>query len=140
MAIRVTERTSMPDMFRWELRSDPELLSELRLRLRHYLAQPAVPADVAADMILSLHEAAKNAVRAAGNRPVEVLVWPEGNVMRAQVRDHGTGFQVAGGHRCPSAWQTHGRGLYLMHSLMDNVEIDCSDGVTVSMSKRRLPD
>jgi anti-sigma regulatory factor (Ser/Thr protein kinase) len=137
MTTVATECTGTPGTFKWELRGDPELLSELRLQLRRYLARSEVPADVAADVILSLHEAAKNALRADGGRPVEVLVWREGDLLRARVRDHGAGFQMARGQRCPRAWQTRGRGLYLIRSLMDSVEVDCSDGVTVSMSKRR---
>ena len=136
----MAQHATMQDTFRWEQQGDPELLADLRLQLRRYLTPTVVPADVAADMILSLHEAAKNALRAAGGRPVEVLVWADGNLLRARVRDHGAGFRVAGGRRCPRVWQTHGRGLYLMRSLMDSVDIDCSDGVTISMSKRRLPD
>jgi serine/threonine-protein kinase RsbW len=139
MTTAATECTGTPGTFRWELRADPELLSELRLQLRRYLAGTGVPDDVAADVILSLHEAAKNALHADGGQPVEVLVWREGNLLRARVRDHGAGFQMAADNRCPPAWQTHGRGLYLIRSLMDSVEVDCSDGVTVSMSKRRQP-
>jgi anti-sigma regulatory factor (Ser/Thr protein kinase) len=89
-------------------------------------------------VILSLHEAAQNALHAGGCRPVEIVVWTEDDVVRASVRDHGAGFEADDSLSCPSTWQTHGRGLFLIRSLMDSVEIDSSDGVTVLMS-RRLP-
>jgi anti-sigma regulatory factor (Ser/Thr protein kinase) len=140
MAPTSTFPTAARDAFRWTLQEDPALLSELRIRLRRYLAPPAVPVEVATDVILSLHEAAKNALRAGGRRPVEIVVWTEDELVWACVRDHGAaGFPATGSSRRPPAWQTHGRGLFLMHSLMDSVEIDSSDGVTVFMSKRRSP-
>jgi anti-sigma regulatory factor (Ser/Thr protein kinase) len=138
MAPTLTFPTVARGAFRWALREDPALLSELRVRLRRYLAPPAVPAEVATAVVLALHEAAKNALRAGGRRPVEIAVWTEDELVWACVRDHGAaGFPAAGSPGRPPVWQTHGRGLFLMRTLMDSVEIDSSDGVTVFMSKRR---
>jgi anti-sigma regulatory factor (Ser/Thr protein kinase) len=138
MAPTLTLRDVARGAFRWTLPQDPARLSELRVHLRRYLAPPAVPIEVAADIILSLHEAAKNAQRAGGPRPVEIVVWTENDIVRAWVRDGGAGFPAGEPSDRPSAWQTHGRGLFLMRSLMDSVEIDGSDGVTVFMSKNCL--
>jgi anti-sigma regulatory factor (Ser/Thr protein kinase) len=139
MAATLTLRDVARGAFRWTLTQDPAHLAEFRVHLRRYLAPPAVPAKVAADIILSLHEAAKNAQRAGGLRPVEIVVWTENDVVRAWVRDSGAGFRADEPSDRPSAWQTHGRGLFLMRSLMDSVQIDGSDGVTVFMSKNCLP-
>jgi anti-sigma regulatory factor (Ser/Thr protein kinase) len=139
MAPTLTYRDVSRGAFHWTLWDDPALLAELRVHLRRYLAPPAVSAEVAADVILSLHEAAKNAQRAGGRRPVEIAVWTEDDMVRAWVRDRGAGFLDDASPSRPSAWQTHGRGLFLMRSLMDSVEIDDSDGVTVFMSKHRSP-
>ena len=138
MAATLTLRNVARGAFRWTLPQDPAHLSELRVNLRRYLA-PAVPAKAAADIILSLHEAAKNAQRAGGLRPVEIVVWTENDMVRAWVHDSGAGFLADEPSDRPSAWQTHGRGLFLMRSLMDSVEIDGSDGVSVFMSKNCLP-
>lgn len=124
------------DVFRWQLDGDLAALAELRGQLRDYLAERAVPAAVAADVLLSLQEASKNALRASGGRPVDVAVSIENGSVSVCVSDHGRGFAPSARQSCPSAWQTRGRGLYLMRSLMDSVEIDCSDGATVSMRRR----
>jgi anti-sigma regulatory factor (Ser/Thr protein kinase) len=139
MAAALTLHDAARGAFRWTLREDPAHLSEMRVQLRRYLAPPAVPAGVAADIILSLHEAAKNAQRAGGRQPVEIVVWTADGMVRAWVRDRGAGFPAERPSDRPSAWQTHGRGLFLMRSLIDSVEIDGSDGVTVFMSKNCGP-
>jgi anti-sigma regulatory factor (Ser/Thr protein kinase) len=140
MATTLSLHSATPGAFRWTLREDTALLSELRIRLRRYLAPPDVPPEVADAVVLSLHEAAKNALRAGGRQPVEIVVWMDDDCIQACVRDHGpAGSVVDRSPGRPSAWQTHGRGLFLMHTLMDSVEIDSSDGVTVFMSKRRRP-
>jgi anti-sigma regulatory factor (Ser/Thr protein kinase) len=124
------------DAFRWDLRGALAELAELRLRLRVYLAQRSVPAADVDATILAVHEASKNALRARAGQAVTIAVWIEDEVMYARVRDQGSGLAAGTSHRCPSPRHTHGRGLFLMHSLMDNVEIDCSDGTTVSMRRR----
>jgi anti-sigma regulatory factor (Ser/Thr protein kinase) len=60
----VTKSRAQGGAFRWELRSAFELLAELRLQLRAYMAEQAVPAEVAADVVLAVQEASKNAMRA----------------------------------------------------------------------------
>lgn len=80
------------DAFRWQLDGDLAALAELRLQLRDYLAERAVPATVANDVLLSLQEASKNAVRASGGRPVDVAVSIERDSVSVCVSDHGRGF------------------------------------------------
>ena len=136
MGTRTTKSGVGKDAFRWELRSDLAALAELRATLRDYLAQHAVSSAAAADVILSLQEAAKNAMRAGGGRPVSVSVWIKRDTINVRVRDHGAGFSVSAPRRCPRAWQTGGRGLYVMRTLMDSVDIDCSNGAMVLMRRR----
>jgi hypothetical protein len=61
MKVVVTESPAQGGAFRWELRGAFELLAERRLQLRAYLTQQAMPADVAADVVLAVQEASKNA-------------------------------------------------------------------------------
>ena len=136
MSTRTTIGGAGKDAFRWELRSDLAALAELRARLRDFLARQAVSSAAAADVILSLQEAAKNAMRASGGRPVRVTVWIRRDTVNVCVRDHGAGFSLSAPRRCPRVWQTGGRGLYVMRTLMDSVEIDCSDGAMVLMRRR----
>ena len=85
------------DAFRWQLDGDLAALAELRLELGDYLAERAVPATVAADVLLSLQEAAKNALRASGGRPVDVAVSIENGSVSVCVRDHGRALLRAPG-------------------------------------------
>jgi anti-sigma regulatory factor (Ser/Thr protein kinase) len=135
---RVTGCAFGQGAFRRELQSVVELLGELRRELRAYLAEHAVPADVAADVVLAVQEAAKNAMRARPGRSVAIAVWVQAQVVCVSVKDQGTGLVLADDapRGCPSAWSTHGRGLYLMRSVMDSVAIDCSDGTSISMRRR----
>ena len=124
--------------FRRELQGVFELLGELRRELRVYLAEHAVPADVAADVVLAVQEAAKNAMRAGPGRTVAISVQVQAQGVCVSVKDQGGGLAFADdpSRGCPSAWSTHGRGLYLMRSVMDSVAIDCSDGTSISMLRR----
>jgi anti-sigma regulatory factor (Ser/Thr protein kinase) len=136
MNAAMTECELRHDAFRWESLGAFADLAELRLRLRIYLAQRAVPAADLAAIVLGLQEASKNALRASAGDAVTVAVWIEDEVIYACVSDQGSGLARGTPHDCPSPWQTHGRGLYLMRCLMDGVEIDCSAGTKVWMQRR----
>jgi anti-sigma regulatory factor (Ser/Thr protein kinase) len=122
--------------FRRDLQGVFELLGELRRELRAYLAEHAVPADVAADVVLAVQEAAKNAMRAGPGRTVAIAVHVQAQVVCVSVKDQGGGLTDNASRGCPSAWSTHGRGLYLMRSVMDSVAVDCSDGTSITMRRR----
>ena len=105
------------------------------MQVRAYLDRHDVPADVTADVVLAIQEATKNAVRASSGETVVVTVWLRGGSVWVRVRDHGSGLLRRGSPRCPSVWLTHGRGLCLMHALMDGVEVQRSRGTRVTMHR-----
>jgi anti-sigma regulatory factor (Ser/Thr protein kinase) len=117
------------------LDGDLGALGALRLEARAYLARHDVPRDVAADVVLAIQEATKNAVRASSGETVAVTVWVDGGAVWVRVRDRGKGLARRGSPRCPSVWRTHGRGLCLMHALMDGVAIERSRGTRVTMHR-----
>lgn len=131
-----TECQFGPEAFRRQLEGVFGLLAELRRELRGYLAARGVPADVVADVVLAVQEAAKNSLRASAGQPVDVAVWVRRQVVCVSVRDRGDGLAAEVSRGCPSAWSTHGRGLYLMRSVMDSVAIDCTHGTIVCMRRR----
>lgn len=94
-----------------------------------------MPAAVAADIVLATQEAAKNAVLAGSGRRVTVAAWIEDEAIWVRVQDAGKGFAQRRSRRCPSVWSTHGRGLYLMQALMDEVEITHAHGTRVVMCR-----
>ena len=131
-------RTSTPERraaLRRRLDGDLGALSTLRHEARAYLARRHVPDDVAADIILATQEAAKNAVRAGSGETVTVTLWIDRTAVWVRVRDRGRDPAWRGSARCPSVWRTHGRGLCLMHALMDGVEIERSRGTRVTMHR-----
>ncbi|HUK76824.1 MAG TPA: ATP-binding protein [Thermoleophilia bacterium] len=120
---------------RRRLDGDLGALGALRLEARTYLTGRHVPDDVTADIVLAIQEAAKNAVRASSGESVTVTVWVDGGAVWVRVRDRGKGLTRRGSPRCPSVWRTHGRGLCLMHALMDGVAIERSRGTRVTMHR-----
>jgi len=122
-------------VLRRRLDGDFGALGALRHEARVYLADRHVPDDVAADVILAIQEAAKNAVRASSGETVTVTLWVDRMAVWVRVRDRGKGLARRGSPRCPSVWRTHGRGLCLMHALMDGVDIERSRGTRVTMHR-----
>jgi len=130
-----TTTPGRPGVLRRRLDGDLGALGTLRLQVRAYLAGNHVPDDVAADIVLALQEATKNAVRASSGSAVTVTLWIDRGAVWVRVSDHGKGLLRRGSPRCPSVWQTHGRGLCLMHALMDTVDIERSRGTRVTMHR-----
>jgi len=120
---------------RRRLDGDLAALGALRIQARAYLDRHGVPPDVTADVVLAIQEAAKNAVRASAGEAVVVTLWLDGGSIWVRVRDHGSGLERRGSPRCPSVWRTHGRGLCLMHALMDGVVVERSQGTRVTMHR-----
>lgn len=131
----MTRRERKQARLRCSLDGDLATLGALRSRLRVYLANRSVPAEVEADIVLATQEAAMNAVRAGAGTPVSVAVWADPEAIWVSVQDSGRGFAHHCLPRWPSPWSTHGRGLCLMHALMDGVEITHAHGTRVVMHR-----
>jgi serine/threonine-protein kinase RsbW len=125
----------MDDTLDISIPPEPACLAYVRARAERFLRGRVSDVD-ADDVVLSLSEACKNGIRSSGTRVhVRLAFAPEG--LRVQVSDGGDGFDVAAqGHECPDALAIGGRGLYLIHALMDDVTIACEGGTTVTMVKR----
>lgn len=93
---------------------------------------------------LAVTEAVSNAIRHGSplgdNDVIELSVADSPARLVVTVRDRGVGF-VPDGYALPDplSFVDHGRGLYLIHTLMDEVNYDGSDGTTVRMTKRKPP-
>ena len=124
----------MTQALRLSFPADPARLSCVRRSVRDFLGQVSASERTVEDVVLSLHEACKNAIR-FGGAPVDIELELRVTPSRlcATVHDHGAGFDAD--FRCPGPANPRGRGLFLMSALMDDVQIDCTDGTTVTMSK-----
>lgn len=113
-----------------------EELRSLRHALTRWLAGQGTPPDVGADVALAAHEAATNAVEHAYRQE------PGDLVVRASHDDVGVVVVVTdeGRWRPPGRTDQRGRGLTLMHHLMDGVEIDPSpSGTRVTLRRDVAP-
>ena len=114
-------------------------LCALREWLRGELSSCADRASVA-DVVVATQEAATNSLRSRGaaGRPVKVHVTVDDDYVWVEVVDSGSGFADAD-TACarPSTESVNGRGLYLIRSLMDVLEISSYPaGSRVRMGKR----
>jgi anti-sigma regulatory factor (Ser/Thr protein kinase) len=119
------------------VRTQSELLT-LRHLLSRSLQQRGCSAGDVQAVVLAAHEAAKNGLRFSGDRPVDVTLRFEGDQIAVCVADSGPGFEHDHWRgTLPDVRQTSGRGLHLMHGLMDCVDVVVEPaGCVVRMAKR----
>ena len=94
------------------------------------------------ELALALTEALANAVKHGSkgdpSREVKCRVTVEGSAMTVMVRDSGTGFDpgsVANPLESAGLSADHGRGLYMIRQLMDEVRFE-RNGAEIHMTKR----
>ncbi len=104
-------------------------LQEIRpavLAVKEYLADEGLnPGEINA-CELALTEACNNAVEYASNdgrsKPVDITITCDRSHVELRINDHTAGFSMPDQVVLPELESTSGRGLFLMHSLMDQVE------------------
>jgi anti-sigma regulatory factor (Ser/Thr protein kinase) len=122
-------------VFRVTLPALPEQLAGLRRALRGWLSAIGADEDTAADVLLACGEAAANAVEHAfpddpGELTVQLRLSAD-RELTVRVADTGRWRRVpAPGDR--------GRGLPLMHAVMDSVRVEPGEGGTVVTMRRRM--
>lgn len=108
--------------------------AEMRASLRAMLRGDEAGEELIEDVVLAAQEAFNNAV--VRSAAVDVAASLCRGSIWIQVRDEGRGFDPAALPCTPDLVAEHGRGLYLMHEVMDLVHIDSgSAGTTVRMTK-----
>lgn len=112
----------------------------VRRSLHELLARHEIPRSVANDVVLSAQEACNNVIiHGRGSDGIEITVRCLDHRVFVEVRDRGRGFDVSRvrPELTPDPLRPCGRGLFLIHRLMDDVEVRSgSDGTVVRMSKR----
>jgi anti-sigma regulatory factor (Ser/Thr protein kinase) len=103
----------------------------MRGLLRRWLRWAGAGEQEIAEIVTACGEAATNAIEhagAVGDVPFEVTAVLEGRRVEISVRDRGAWRSPRGGDR--------GRGLSLMHALMDDVEVSPGpDGTRVRLQR-----
>lgn len=112
----------------------------LRKTLGQYLAEVECSGADAEALMLCADEAFINAVAHAPDTRVLVAAWIYGDRLVLEVSDEGPGLDMAK-VRCdevPDLEAEHGRGLFLIHRLMDAVRIDSSGCGTIIRMELQL--
>jgi anti-sigma regulatory factor (Ser/Thr protein kinase) len=120
----------------------PSALGPARESARTFLRGFNVPEATVFDIVLSLEEACKNAIRFSGSdRDIDVTVAVNSREVRLVIRDHGVGFgpPAIDLSTQPDLSDPRGRGLFLIHCLMDDVRIACDEGAIVTARKVVAP-
>jgi len=113
-------------------------LGPARDQARTFLRGFDLPEPAVFDVVLCLEEACKNAIRFSGSdRDIDVTVAVTPREVALVVRDHGVGFEPGPLDPVvpPAPLATRGRGLFLLHRLMDDVRIARDRGAVVIARK-----
>lgn len=113
-------------------------LGAARHELELYLNGHELPAELTYDLLTCVQEASKNALRfAATPYGVHVSVTVDAGEILVTVCDHGAGLDPGRiGELPPDPLSESGRGLFLLLTLMDEVEFRVNGGTEVRLRKR----
>ena len=130
-----------PPRLHFRVPPEPAHLLRARERIRDYLRQHCSQCEVGDDLVMCIEEAATNVIRHSGSdKHFEISLGFEGGDLVAEVRDHGHGFEIATFDReaVPDVLSDHGRGLFLISRLCDEMELRRDGGLEVRMAKRAV--
>lgn len=111
---------------------DPELGAFVRHKVLAFTSTQGLDEADVADFVAAVGEALANAIEHGGSQaPIEIVAWMEGDDrLFASVRDQGVGFTP--GERPPSippdAMAERGRGLPIMRSYADSLDVTSTPG------------
>jgi len=93
----------------------------------------------AEDLLLTVSELCTNAVRFGSGSPGSLLVeaWAEGDAVILEVSDDGEGFEWQPVDDVPDPGADEGRGLFLVNTLADSVDVERRDDRTVVRTVKR---
>jgi len=108
-----------------------------------WLENVAIEHDDAQDLLLVVSELCTNAVRFSSGTPgaLALRAWGDSDAIVLEVTDDGSGFEWAGVDDIPEPDADEGRGLFLVSTLVDKVEVvrDGERTVVRAVKKAVLP-
>jgi len=134
-------RRQRPDAFRRWFAARPSSAAVLRETLTAYLTANRIDDAASRMIVLCADEALINAVAHAAGSPVGVFADLRDDHFTLEVSDGGPGFDPSqiDTDAEPDLMGEHGRGLFLIHNLMDEFEILSDDRGTTLHMERDLP-
>jgi len=126
------------------LPSQASALAEARRFVDQYAVQAGFSDPNREEVSLAVTEAVSNAIRhgspAGAADHVSLSVALEGKRLIITVQDHGACFDPpVPSLPDPAEFAEHGRGLFLMSQLMDDVQFSRNNGTVVRMTKEQRP-
>ena len=123
--------------------SDPEYLSDVDVFLEGTLRGFGTDESVVADIAISVSELVNNAMlhgnKSSDNKTVTVKIKRENDSVTVTVSDEGSGFDptnIPDPLAEENLMHEVGRGLFIVRSLMDQIDITPTDrGTTVAITK-----
>jgi PAS domain S-box-containing protein len=131
--LAVRPRPVATEVIAFTLPAEPESLAVLRRRLARFLHAAGADGVEIYEITLTVCEAAGNAIEHAygpGDAAFEVEARFDADELVATVRDRGHWRERRGSHR--------GRGLNIIHGLMDEVDVSTEPDGTMVRMRRRL--
>lgn len=133
-----------PDLAPFECRFRPRLgaVGVVRRALGRWLgAHRGVDADAVDDLLIACSELCTNAVRSASHAggTVAVRARQSGDAVVLEVEDDGAGFSWPLAHRIQDVPEQdeHGRGLFIVTAITDEMEVEVATGRTVVRCTKR---
>jgi anti-sigma regulatory factor (Ser/Thr protein kinase)/putative methionine-R-sulfoxide reductase with GAF domain len=133
LAILALQSTPVPAELRLDLPADPVVLSRVRRLLRRWLHERGADEVAITEITLAVNEACANAVEHAYSpraASFELLASVSGDEAVITVRDAGRWRPPRGADR--------GRGLTIIETAMDGVDVDATTNGTAIVMRRRL--
>jgi sigma-B regulation protein RsbU (phosphoserine phosphatase) len=124
--------------------NEPARISDIRRFVAAFLADLRAPVEISSEILLAVGEAAGNAYRHGrrheGRSEIRVRCEYLRPDLEVAIADDGRGFDVAevADRGTPDPLAQGGRGLFLMHELMDEVVMSPSDDGTTVVMRRSL--
>jgi len=106
---------------------------------RDWLDQLGVEEADAEDLLLAVSELCTNAVRFGSGAPgsLSVEAWGAGDAVVVEVSDDGTGFEWRPADEVPDPESDEGRGLFLVSTMVDTVDVERRGDRTVVRAVKR---
>jgi anti-sigma regulatory factor (Ser/Thr protein kinase) len=113
-------------------------LAAVRAVVHRHAMQAGLPEARAIDLVLAVSEVAANTVRHAKS-PGSLKVWYDSHEIVCQIEDEGFIADPLAGQRRPSLDAMGGHGLWIVHRVCDEVEMQSDETGTTIRLHMTLP-
>jgi anti-sigma regulatory factor (Ser/Thr protein kinase) len=113
-------------------------LAAVRAVVYRYAKQAGLPEHRAQDLVLAVSEVAANTVRHAKS-PGSLKIWYDSDEIVCQVQDEGVIHDPLAGRRKPAMDAMGGHGLWIVHQVCDDVEMQSDEDGTTIRLHMKLP-